>query len=242
MKIGKYNAENVVRCPICGTVGSFIFDAPTLDVSINFDVHNCPNCNCTYNDPRMTESEMVRFYQSGDYIKRTLKKRNGRDNFGERNRALRLMMIMMNMTNLFHSKIPSRCLDVGCSQGHLLERMKDFWYEVETVGYDVYKDPKAIREVVTDRNEIEGKFDLITCIHVLEHTYDPMAELEWMESLLSEDGTLVLELPIVRYIMLEHPITFAVDTVPVMMERIGFKNFTTMDCPKLESCIVFAKR
>jgi len=241
VKLGEYDAEIVEHCPICGTVGNFIFEAPTIH-KINLNVHVCPKCNCTYNSPRMTPETMAEFYSTGDYLDKVNRTRNGKGNFGERRRALRLMMIVMNMTNLFHSKDPSRCLDVGCSQGHLLQRIRDHWYDIETVGYDLFVDPNAVHEVVSDRSKVTGKFDLIFCIHVLEHIYDPMDALEWMESLLADGGTLVLELPTKRYIMLEHPITFALDTVPVMMEHIGVEHYTTIDFPELESCIVFAKK
>jgi SAM-dependent methyltransferase len=237
--LGKWDAEIVDRCTICGTRGQFVLKAPTIYDDIYLNVHICPKCNCTYNSPRMTEKSMGEFYSSGVYIDNTNKNRNGRGSFGERRRALRLMMILMNMTRIGE---PARALDVGCSQGHFLERMKDHWFGIETVGYDLYRDPDRVHAVTVDKNLITGKFDLISCIHVLEHIYDPMAELEWMNSLLAEDGTLVLELPTVRYIMLEHPITFALDTVPVMMEHIGIENFTTMNFPELESCIVFGKK
>ena len=113
---------------------------------------------------------------------------------------------------------------------------------METVGYDIYHDPDAIREVIHNKSEITGEFDYITCIHTLEHMYDPMAELEWMNSLLADGGMLMLELPVVNYVMLEHPVTFSVKAMPMLMEHIGIKTYTSMHVPALESCIVFGKK
>jgi len=242
VKLGKYDAEVVEYCPICRTVGEFIVKATTDNKDINFDVYICPKCNCSYNSPRMTPEAMTEYYSSGDYITRTLEKRNGRGNFGERRRALRMMAMLMWLP---FKKVPSptRALDVGCSQGHFLERMRDLWIDLETVGYDIYKDPDAVHEVVTDKDEITGEFDFISCIHVLEHIYDPIAELKWMESLLSKGGFLLLEVPTMRHIILEHPITFSLDTIPVAMEQIGIKDYSVIELPEsYASCLVVAKK
>lgn len=237
--LGKHAAEIVDRCPVCDVEGVFVLSAPTLPDKIIVSVYSCPNCNCTYNSPAMTKKVMAEFYSSGAYFEHVSVVRDGRGSFGERRRSLRLMVLLMNLTNV---KLPERVLDVGCSQGHLLERIKDWSYEVETVGYDIYIDPNAIREVVNEKSEITGEFDLITCIHTLEHMYDPMGELEWMNSLLVDDGILLLEVPVARYIMLEHPITFSLESIPLLMEHIGIGNYTTISAPSLESCIVLAKK
>ena len=237
--LGEYAAENVECCVICGGKGEFVFNAPTPHDDIALDVYSCPDCKCTYNSPRMTEDAMASFYQSGEFFNRANNTRNGRGDYGERHRAVRLLFLLLQLTNI---KNPTRCLDVGCSQGHFLERLKDWSFGVETVGYDLYVDPEAICEVISDKSDITGEFDFISCIHTLEHVYDPMAELEWMNSLLVDDGLLVLELPVERQIMLEHPITFSADAVPLLMEHIGIKNYTTINAPSLASCLVFAKK
>ena len=236
--LGEYAAEIVECCPICSGEGEFVFTAPVLYNEISLDVYSCPDCNCTYNNPRMTKEAMSEYYSSGEYYYHVTEIRKGRGSFGERRRALRLMLILMNLANI---KEPTRCLDVGCGQGHFLQRLKDWSYGVETFGHDIYIDPGAVCEVIIDKNEIPGKFDLISCIHVLEHMHDPMEELEWMKSLLVDDGLLILELPIVRYIMIEHPITFSLDSIPIMMGHIGIENYTSIHIPTLESCLVFAK-
>jgi 2-polyprenyl-3-methyl-5-hydroxy-6-metoxy-1,4-benzoquinol methylase len=181
---------------------------------------------------------MMKFYAEGDYMD-DVSKRRRRGSFGERNRAIRIITILLNLTNI---NIPKRALDVGCAQGHLLARIEDWAYNVETVGYDLYKDPDAIREVITDKDKITGTFDFISCIHTLEHMYDPIAQLKWMNSLLDDGGTMVLELPTERYILLEHPVVFSVKSVSVMMAIIGIKNFTTIHSDATESVMVFAKK
>lgn len=240
VKLGKWPAEKVDCCPICGVEGKFVLTAPTPIDDITLDVYSCPGCNTCYNNPRMTKETMEKYYSDAEYIDYVVAtQRNGRGSFGERRRSLRLLLVLATFTGW---KEPTRCLDVGCSQGHFLERMKDWFYEVETVGYDLYDDPEAIREVVHDKSEITGTFDFISCIHTLEHVYDPLAELEWMNSLLDDGGTLFLELPTVRHIMIQHPVTFSTESVPVIMEHIGIADYSSLSVPALESCIVIAKK
>ncbi len=237
--IDDYPAEIVDCCPICKTVGRWVMKVPVASVETCLDVFTCPTCNCTYVSALMTKEAMDDFYSSGKYFNHVSEIRKDRGNFGERARAMRILVLLMSV---IPEDKPTRALDVGCSQGHLLERLKDWSYGIETVGYDLYPDPDAVHEVVTDKSEVTGEFDLITCIHTLEHAYDPMAELEWMNSLLADGGVLLLELPTSCYIMLEHPITFSTDAVPVIMEHIEINNYVTMTSEAMESCYVLAKK
>ncbi|QQE11762.1 class I SAM-dependent methyltransferase [Planctomycetota bacterium] len=97
------------------------------------------------------------------------------------------------------------CCDVGCGGGGSLIRMRDGGIE-ELVGID--PDPDA-RESVKENGfevysgtaeelpaEIEGRrFDMVLMTHVLEHTVDPVAALKSLQSLVSDDGLLVIEVP-----------------------------------------------
>jgi GT2 family glycosyltransferase/SAM-dependent methyltransferase len=73
---------------------------------------------------------------------------------------------------------PKRVLDVGCAMGFLVESLRD--RGVEAYGFDISE--YAIRHVRPDirrycwvasaTQPIDGRFDLITCIEVLEHLLD----------------------------------------------------------------------
>jgi SAM-dependent methyltransferase len=49
--------------------------------------------------------------------------------------------------------------------------------------------------MVYSKDDVVDTFDLITCIHVMEHMPEPIKELEWMLSKLNPGGTILLELP-----------------------------------------------
>lgn len=232
--LGEYEAEEVECCPICKGEGAFMISNPDPSIKAVLSAYMCLRCGCMYLSPKMTPEAMNEYYRSGDYLRRSKY-----SNFMERRRALMRMLIVLQFTNITN---PKRCLDVGCANGYFLKRMQDWSRDVETVGYDLFEYPDAVHEITTDKSKIEGEFDFIACIHALEHMHDPMAELEWMNSLLAYDGVMMLELPIKRYIKVEHPVTFSPDVVPIMMEHIGIENYSQLTVPDLESCIVLAKK
>ncbi|MFW2382935.1 MAG: methyltransferase domain-containing protein, partial [Acidimicrobiales bacterium] len=77
--------------------------------------------------------------------------------------------------NIIADLRPQRVLDAGCAHGFLVESLRD--RGVEAVGFDISEFaisqvPDKYREFVrigSLLDPIEGKYDLITCVEVLEH-------------------------------------------------------------------------
>lgn len=212
-----YELEPVECCPVCGEEGKFEFTQPPLELDIELSVYYCPECQCSYHNPRMTAESMHEYYRSGDYA--TEHKKN---NIGEMNRAKKRTQLVKNLKLRDYT----RALDVGCAQGYLLAKLEELYPGLETVGYDIYVDDNAVREIVTDRDEIEGPFDWVSCMHVLEHVNDPKEFLSWMGSLLETDGVLVIEVPTKREIFLPHPIIYSKKSYPLLLEYAGITNYT----------------
>lgn len=94
-------------------------------------------------------------------------------------------------------------LDVGCGRGYFLKSAADAGFSV--FGIDVAQnaidyvenqfclkgDVKSINELV----QTGEKYDIITLWHVLEHFYDPFAELTKIRNLLSDNGVCFIEVP-----------------------------------------------
>lgn len=90
--------------------------------------------------------------------------------------------------------------DIGCGNGNLLRRMKSAAYSV--VGIE--PDPKA-RAITQDFPVYDGtaeqlpeglgQFDVVIMSHVLEHCIDPTAAVRNAKGLLTDSGTLVIEVP-----------------------------------------------
>lgn len=83
---------------------------------------------------------------------------------------------------------PKRCLDLGCRSGYLLQQLQVYnWCKI--LGVEDQRVPD-IEEYVESWEEVEGKFDLITCIQRPEYI-----DIEKMMTFLNENGTILVELP-----------------------------------------------
>ncbi len=67
-------------------------------------------------------------------------------------------------------------------------------------------------------NDVEGKFDVITLFHVLEHLPDPRSELTNMSKKLAKQGQIIIEVP------------NASDALLTLYQSKEFSNFTYWSC------------
>jgi len=89
-------------------------------------------------------------------------------------------------------------LDFGCGAGGFLLRAKEVAQFV--AGVELEKDltvhfKKSGIKVFTDLEAIEGRYDIITLFHVLEHLPDPIFTLKKLSKKLNKDGQLIIEVP-----------------------------------------------
>lgn len=107
-----------------------------------------------------------------------------------------------------HSRTPlsgKTALDVGCGAGLLAEPLARLGAEVTGIDasaelIDVARDHAskmglAIDYRAGDVAELEGRFDLITCMEVIEHVADPAAFLKALAKRLAPGGLLVMSTP-----------------------------------------------
>ena len=96
----------------------------------------------------------------------------------------------------------SRLLDVGCSNGWFLRRMRSLGWEVE--GFEPDRVAAALTasaglDVVTEAADLDtmpdGRFDAITMCHVIEHAHNPVALLATCRRLLRPGGSLWVSTP-----------------------------------------------
>jgi 2-polyprenyl-3-methyl-5-hydroxy-6-metoxy-1,4-benzoquinol methylase len=85
-------------------------------------------------------------------------------------------------------------LDIGCSRGYLLAMSQKIGRKVQGVepngGYTHPGIP-----VVSKLDDARGKWETITCLHVLEHVYDPLPYARQIVAMLALGGRLILEVP-----------------------------------------------
>ena len=198
--------ENVVNCPLCGGLASFFKEVNDVKVD------KCDECGVIYQNPRMTREALDEYYSSGQYYSECCSEVST-----PRLRVNRILGVIQGM-----EMFPGRCLDVGCGSGYLLKGIKED-YNVQILGLDKYKNQPVIAEIVQSKEEVTGKFDLILCIHTLEHMYDPQEELRWMWSKLDDGGTIIIEVPLRGKIYLPHIYAFNTISARLMLKRLGLE-------------------
>ena len=192
---------SVPRCPICTQKGK-----PQEN---NRD--KCENCGTIYQNPRLSDTALKEYYRSGKYHQEF-----PGDLGWEEKRADRIVQTIERL------KInPKSCLDVGSGAGLLLKHLEIYNF-ARILGLEYNTEVSEIDEVVNSKEQVEGTFDLVTCIHTLEHMPNPSAEIEWMVSKLNDGGTLFLEVPTYEDNSTPHLFTFSREGLEFMLKDYTF--------------------
>ena len=133
----------------------------------------CPTCGLVAQSPRMSDKRIEQYYSSGLY-RETLGLSTEAMDADEKRRALDVA-VWLDKRGI----TPSSHVDIGASRGYLLSEVG----ANTQAGYDVnpgYAGHDKIWKVG------DSTFDLLTSIHVLEHTTDPQTDLYWYTSMFTK--------------------------------------------------------
>jgi transcription elongation factor Elf1 len=184
-------------CPQCNKSDVRSIGVPKHDSK--YRVQSCDSCGFVFTFPRPTPTELVAYYSS-DYFVASDKGAGYADYYGIGEHNMRRMWPEYLQ---IAGKTPNKLLDVGSASGAFLhEALKS---GVSVLGLELSCDAaeRAINvhnvpTIVGDlwSTELGGDtFDAITMWHVLEHTIDPVGVIKRASSLLTENGTIFIELP-----------------------------------------------
>ena len=218
-------------CPLCEQDKFSVFDQRIFR---GYEVTNvlCSNCGLVFQSPRMEASELEDFYQD-EY--RTAYQ--GQE--GPSDRDLRIQkMRAENLVNLLKdtgTERVARYLDIGSSAGLLLEEIQDaFGCQVAGIepgdAYREYARSKGL-SVYEDLSQIEaledGRFDLVSMVHVLEHIPDSVGYLQTLrEKHLKPGARLLVEVPnLYAHDCFEvaHLTSFSLATLTQVMIKAGYR-------------------
>ena len=149
-------------------VGAYMFGPSGIHVAW----HRCENCGFLFTSffDDWSPADFARFIYNDDYIL------IDPDYLSIRPKAVGRMM-----ANLLAGHEDAKILDYGAGSGVFAETMSEFgFHRVES--YDPFSLPE--RPI--------GKFDIITCNEVIEHTPFPLRMAEDMRSMLQDEGCIIL--------------------------------------------------
>jgi cyclopropane fatty-acyl-phospholipid synthase-like methyltransferase len=188
--------RELTACPICEYSGKFAqvraAFGPTFVTESGFNAAYysaysiCPVCGDMFQNPM---PNMTGFYESGDYRESVNASTEAMD-ADELARSERVFKTIKE-----YLPAPTSFLDVGASRGYLLDKIKE-GYGILPIGIEPnFSYVTNLHVVARDISDVGGPFDLITCIHVLEHVPTPVYTLRQMYNRLTRDGTLMIEVP-----------------------------------------------
>lgn len=185
---------NGKNCIICG--GRI---AALLHEEGGWKVLKCDGCGLGVLDPRPGPVELTALYDKvyfdGHYA--------GELTLGSDELARRLKQEDHRLRFFHRLKKSGRLLDIGCGRGYFLMACHERGYEVEGIDVsaaaaehirNVFQIPVHVGAIETI-DAGQGRFDVITMWHSLEHTQDPNASVAAARRWLADDGILVVDVP-----------------------------------------------
>ena len=101
---------------------------------------------------------------------------------------------------------PEHLLDIGCGNGHTLERLRIYFPDIHLYGLEISEVAIKLAECGTsgaeyycgqfETMEMPRKFDRIISLGVFEHMKKPLKAFEKVKEWLTDDGLFYLEVPI----------------------------------------------
>ena len=216
-------------CPLCGSQQSSHFDQRKFrDQRVTNRI--CSVCGLVYQSPRMSEAELASYYEREYRLEyQGGEGPNAKDLATQRGRA-------ESLTRFLKGKLATvnRHLDIGCSAGILLQHVHEA-YQCQSTGiepgtaYRIYAQESGLTVYPTLEdleNSKEGRFDLISMAHVLEHLPNPVEYLAHLRSsLLGMDGHLLIEVPnLYAHDCFEtaHLVSYSPHTLRQTLQKAGF--------------------
>jgi 2-polyprenyl-3-methyl-5-hydroxy-6-metoxy-1,4-benzoquinol methylase len=192
------NDEIIKNCPICNS-SSFtdLFQCKDQTASKeSFPLIKCNQCSLVITSPRPDENSIGKYYESIDYISHSKNSRGILDRIYFIARSIALRNKKKLISRYFNS---GKLLDYGCGAGSFLAYVKHsgwqaFGVEPSAKARDIAKESGAV--IAASFEELqEGKFDIVTLWHVLEHIHQLNETVEKLKTKLAETGIILIAVP-----------------------------------------------
>lgn len=190
--------ETLESCPSCGHQ-SFQYYMTCEDYTVsheNFKIVKCDKCTLIFTNPRPKSSALDKYYESEEYISHTNTATNLIGTIYKTVRSIALKS-KVNLINSLSTK--GSLLDYGCGTGHFLNAAYQNGWKVKGIEPSDNASSNAISEIkgfiIKDIQNVNGKFNIISLWHVLEHIADLRATIQSLINKLEETGKLIIAVP-----------------------------------------------
>lgn len=189
-------------CPLCGSdkISLFLKATDQLLTHETFNIFSCRACRFVFTQDIPPPDEIGKYYQSQDYISHSDTRKGLMNKLYHLGRTL---MLRKKYGMVKKAAKGRKLLDIGTGTGYFPGYMKQKGYQVACVEADPKARAFAQKEfgipVFSPEDfagrKIEGRYDVITMWHVLEHVHDFNLYFRLMLENLAEGGSLVIALP-----------------------------------------------
>lgn len=235
---GELTPTEEVLCPLC-----CISPRPFAVDYQGFTLCRCADCGLEFVTPRLSFEELSDKVYSDNYLP---KRDDSNWRSAEATHSFTLQLAAFEKLLGGRKKV----LDIGCGNGAFLDLAREAGWEIAGVDIILSSDALSLdcpvwegrlQDIDFDAN----RFDLIRLNHVLEHTQNPLTELEICRELLEPGGVLFISVPNIgglsprlkslqsrlklkshrwrHYAAMHHLFFFSPKTLRAVIERAGFR-------------------
>ena len=218
------------NCPLCGSMKIEKF--MTFFHFKKVVYYRCDLCDLVFQNPTFSKIKWNKFYLE-DYRELYESHKEPTDFVLKRQNERANVYSNFIFETIGKKKIENH-LDIGSSAGVFLKKMKEKFQIVNSIGIEPGIDYSKIAlknfviyNSIEEVLETNLKFDLISLCHVLEHIPEPRDFMNKVCSILSEDGSIFIEVPNmesrITSFEIAHPICLNLYSLNYLLENIGFE-------------------
>ena len=232
----------VDNCPVCGAATIYVYDycADYLTSEALFPLCRCHSCGFVFTQEFPPEESIGKYYESKHYASH----HDAKGLFGFAYKIVRSIMLRKKtaLVKQYATK-KGPLLDIGCGQGHFLQKMKTKGFEVSGIEQNEETGKLAREKFAIEVNtpallkkQKAESFEAITMWHSLEHIEKLNETMSEAHRLLTKTGALIVALPNVSsfdqkhygfywaaYDVPRHLWHFSPETFKILAEKHGFE-------------------
>lgn len=187
----------ITQCPVCASTS--LTERRIVDHFLSQETFKVLFCStCEHGVTAFESSKSIdSYYDSKEYLSHSDQSAGLISLLYRKSRTLMLQRKFGIINDL--KSDPGVLLDYGCGTGTFINYMKHKGWGVS--GYEPsatareFAKTNSGKNIFSETSEINGRFDVITLWHVLEHTSDPKEVMKRLGSLIVKEGALIIAVP-----------------------------------------------